>query len=194
MSFIIDKTFDFCYGHRVYVQKLDATYSLDKLCKCRHLHGHQAKVQVFLEAEDLNTEGMVTDFNHLNWLKKFIDRNIDHKFLIDIRDPLFGSLTTGTLNHSHTAIMLNDGVELQMVPIGIPGLDEEVAYYLDTSSIYDTRKELLDSFVIIDFVPTSENLSRWLYGIVDKKMAELGVITSKIDWWETPKSRATYEG
>ncbi len=31
---------------------------------------------------------MVTDFKHLNWFKEWLDNTIDHKFILDINDPL----------------------------------------------------------------------------------------------------------
>ena len=38
MTHTIDKQIDFCYVHRVWTQNLDAKFSIDDLCKCRHLH------------------------------------------------------------------------------------------------------------------------------------------------------------
>ena len=38
MAHTIDKQIDFCFGHRVWTQNLDAKFSIDDLCKCRHLH------------------------------------------------------------------------------------------------------------------------------------------------------------
>lgn len=152
----IDKSFDFCYGHRVWSQDLDSDYAGDMKPRCRHLHGHQGKVVVFLEAKDLKG-GMVTDFNHLNWLKKFIDDNIDHKFIIDRNDPLY----------AHMVLEGNDST--------MPGV-----------------VEYLESFYVVDFCPTSENLAKWIFEIVQEKMAPLGVKVSKVEWWETPKSRSTY--
>ena len=58
---------------------------------CRHLHGHQGKIIVFLQSNELKN-GMVTDFHHLNWFKLFLDNTLDHKFIIDIHDPLFATL------------------------------------------------------------------------------------------------------
>jgi 6-pyruvoyltetrahydropterin/6-carboxytetrahydropterin synthase len=44
----------------------------------------------------------------------------------------------------------------------------------------------------VDFPPTSENLSKWMFDIVQKKMSELGISVSKVTWHETPKSVSTY--
>jgi len=94
MAHIIDKTFEFCYGHRVWTQKLNGEYAADLKCACRHLHGHEGKLQVFLESPtgQLDPTGMVTDFRHTEWLKKWINENIDHQFVIDHHDPLFNQI------------------------------------------------------------------------------------------------------
>lgn len=91
MTWKISKSFDFCYGHRVWSQELNPDYSLDSCLKCRHLHGHQGQVVIYLEAQKLEN-GMVTDFKHLSWFKAFLDDVLDHKFIIDINDPLFETL------------------------------------------------------------------------------------------------------
>ena len=91
MYWKISKEFDFCYGHRVWSQTLNTEFSLDGCLKCRHLHGHQGKILVYLEASELK-DGMVTDFKHLNWFKQFIDDVLDHKFILDVNDPLFSTL------------------------------------------------------------------------------------------------------
>ena len=164
----IDKAFDFCYGHRVWTQELDYEYSGKMESQCRRLHGHQGRVHVHLIADELK-EGMVTDFNHLNWLKKFIDDNIDHKFIIDRNDPLFGMMKTAT--------DFVDGTIGEIDPAASSAARE-----------YD------ESFYEVDFVPTSENLAKWMYNLVHEKMKPLGVIVSKVEWFETPKSRSTYVG
>jgi len=52
--------------------------------------------------------------------------------------------------------------------------------------------EYYEGFLIVDFVPTSENLSSWMADLVDVKMNKLNVTVDHIDWWETPKSRSVY--
>ena len=90
----ITKHFDFCYGHRVHTQELDAELSCNSPCKCRHLHGHQGKLEISLSANRLNN-GMVTDFHHLNWVKPWIDQYFDHKMILDKKDPYLKSLLKG---------------------------------------------------------------------------------------------------
>jgi 6-pyruvoyltetrahydropterin/6-carboxytetrahydropterin synthase len=48
MKHIIDKSFSFCYGHRVHNQRLDTkfTESGDACLACRHLHGHEGLIKV----------------------------------------------------------------------------------------------------------------------------------------------------
>jgi 6-pyruvoyltetrahydropterin/6-carboxytetrahydropterin synthase len=51
-------------------------------------------------------------------------------------------------------------------------------------------KEMYEGFIIVDFVPTSENLSAWLLKIVQKKMAQINIEVSHLEYFETPKSRS----
>ena len=53
----ISKTFEFSYGHRVYTQTLNSNYSDDLKCACRHLHGHEGKVLVYLQSDKLDATG-----------------------------------------------------------------------------------------------------------------------------------------
>mgnify|MGYP000271240376 CR=1 FL=1 len=52
--------------------------------------------------------------------------------------------------------------------------------------------ELYESYIIVDFVPTSENLSAWFLKIVQEKMNKLNVKVSHIEFLETPKSKSTF--
>jgi 6-pyruvoyltetrahydropterin/6-carboxytetrahydropterin synthase len=183
MAWVIDKTFEFCYGHRVWTQKLNGEYAADLKCACRHLHGHEGKVMVHLASRDepckLDATGMVTDFRHLEWLKKWINENIDHQFIIDANDPLFDSIV---------------GKDKVLTEVLVPGTDFSTGWKIDLSNVEPNTPEYeyQEGFLIVDFVPTSENLSKWMAGIVDAKMHKLGVRADMIEWWETPKSRSTY--
>ena len=188
-KWVIDKTLEFCYGHRVWTQKLDVEFSLDASCKCRHLHGHQAKVQVFLEGKKLNDSGMVTDFKHLGWAKQFFDDYVDHKFILDKDDPLFNRMTG-----------ISKGADFYNCTkaVFLPGTTHEVGRVIATEKMAiandAAEREYLDSFFIVNFVPTSEHLSAFAHRIISRKMKKLDIKVSRIDWWETPKSRATFIG
>lgn len=57
--------------------------SLDYESKCENLHGHNWIIQIFVEAEKLDSNGMVLDFTHI---KKEIHDFLDHKYLNELFD------------------------------------------------------------------------------------------------------------
>jgi 6-pyruvoyltetrahydropterin/6-carboxytetrahydropterin synthase len=178
MSWVIDKTFEFCYGHRVHTQVLNGKYAADLKAACRHLHGHEGKMQVFLTGDNLDNTGMITDFRHLEWLKKWINEFIDHQFIIDRADPLYSKLVGN----------------VDLVPVYVPDTNFIAGYnpVLGHLAAESADFEMAEGFLVVDFVPTSEKLSEWMANIVEAKMSALNVRVKQIDWWETPKSRSTY--
>ncbi|MEK7215259.1 MAG: 6-carboxytetrahydropterin synthase [Chloroflexota bacterium] len=79
----VTKTFDFCYGHRL----------LQYEGKCRHLHGHNGRVEVDVSAVGLDALGMVVDFGDISaTLKQWVDANLDHRMLLRRDDPVAGML------------------------------------------------------------------------------------------------------
>ena len=174
MFWQISKEFDFCYGHRVWSQQLDSEFSLTGCLACRHLHGHQGKVIVYLQSNALK-DGMVTDFHHLNWFKQFLDTTLDHKFIIDIHDPLFETLLPHFTDKKHL-IEHESGYKTP----DLTHVTQEASHIL----------EMYDGYIIVDFVPTSENISTWLLKIIQQKMSRLGVLVSHVEFLETPKSRS----
>lgn len=178
----ISKQFNFAYGHRVWVQELEEEFALDRKCVCRHLHGHEAEVHVHLQGTQLNMQGMVTDFLHLSWLKQFFDENVDHKFLIDRNDPLYGMMVSGAA---------------PLLDVYVPGTGHVAGQIIDmdawmNDSSSDAEREYYESFFVVKFIPTSENLSKWAFELATAKMRKLGVTVSEVEWWETPKSCSRY--
>ena len=182
----IDKTFDFCYGHRVWTQKLNANYADDLKCACRHLHGHEGSVQIFLTGETLDNTGMITDFRHLEWLKKLINSTIDHRFIIDKNDPLYDKIVGN--DKIIKGEYVKGGITEDLKTIGW-SIDLEASNIEPNTPEYEYYEGLL----IVDFPPTSEHLSRWLADFSNYVMLPLNVTVSRVDWWETPRSRSTYE-
>lgn len=175
----IDKEFNFEMGHRVHAQKLPHEHlSITTDCACKHLHGHSYTIKVFLTADHLDDSAMVTDFKNLNFMKRFVDDVLDHKFMIDINDPLFYSITgisrTEDIEHLPNFTNLGDWLKISK------------------TNIDDNLKDLIDSFVLVDFVPTSENICRHLKEYAQSQIGHIATV-SALELWETKKSHARYE-
>jgi 6-pyruvoyltetrahydropterin/6-carboxytetrahydropterin synthase len=68
----------FCYGHRL----------LNHAGKCRHLHGHNGRAVLVLEAARLDGLGMVVDFGRIKQVVgAWIDAHLDHRMLLHRDDP-----------------------------------------------------------------------------------------------------------
>jgi 6-pyruvoyltetrahydropterin/6-carboxytetrahydropterin synthase len=81
--FKIAKEIHFCYGHRL----------LNYAGKCRHLHGHNGKAVITLEAPSLDRLGMVVDFGEIKRvIGTWIDEALDHKMLLHRDDPVIPEL------------------------------------------------------------------------------------------------------
>ncbi len=79
----VTKRIEFCYGHRL----------LDYQGNCRHLHGHNAIVEITVQAEALDARNMVRDFHEIREVvETWIDRELDHKMLLRHDDPAAGAL------------------------------------------------------------------------------------------------------
>lgn len=189
----IDKEFHFEAGHRVWSQELkhpDLSISTD--CACKHLHGHSYVLKVELESTTLDQSGMVTDFKNLNFMKEFIDNELDHKFIIDINDPNFELITSLSADttreylklYSHSPGMVNF-VNLWT----LWSMNSALPYM-----VYNEKPNLLDhyrSFVIVEFVPTSENICKYLGLYAEEKIKDVAKV-SAVELWETKKSHCRY--
>ena len=75
----VTKIIHFCYGHRL----------LNYEGKCRHLHGHNGKVEIQLSREKLDERGMVVDFDEIKQVvQTWINTELDHKMLLNRADPI----------------------------------------------------------------------------------------------------------
>lgn len=182
-KWIIDKVIgEFDYGHNVWVQELDETLSCNSQCKCKWRHGHRGKVIAYLEAEDLGNaqNNMVIDFNDMKIMTHFINNTLDHKYLVDYNDPA----NFDTFSHFwKTENWLERKEEGHRI------IKPELL-----KNMPESLRVKYESYVILDFVPTSENLAKWMYDVMSAKMKSTGVKVHKIEWYETPKSKATYYG
>ena len=186
----ITKDFEFCYGHRVWTQTLDTELSCDQACKCRHLHGHQGKITLNLESHSLES-GMVTDFHHLNWFKAWLDDNFDHKMIMDVSDPLLPTMLTSIFPF----------IAENWVHKECPSHDHMDFYYPDPNKYQKLAPhviEMLEGLVLVEFIPTSENLSKFFFWHVQEMISKrqetfgMGVKIRSVTFQETPKTSASY--
>jgi len=77
--FRVTREIEFCYGHRL----------LNYDGKCQHLHGHNGRAVVVLEASSLDERGMLVDFVEIKRkVQHWIDENLDHNMLLCKDDPI----------------------------------------------------------------------------------------------------------
>lgn len=75
-KFTIGKSFRFEAAHRL--------SSLDPEHKCARLHGHTYHTELLLTADELTGPGFVTDFGDLAPFGRFLEENLDHRFLNEV--------------------------------------------------------------------------------------------------------------
>ncbi len=126
--FRLKQQIDFCYGHRL----------LNYKGKCGQLHGHNARVEVVLQAEELNDLGMVVDFRELKAkLKGWIDATFDHRVILCERDPVVNVLKelgepVVVLSENPTAENLAKFIFEEVTAMGLPVV--EVTFWETDSS------------------------------------------------------------
>lgn len=77
--YTVTRRLEFCYGHRL--------MGYDGVC--RHLHGHNATVEIDITADELDGRDMVVDFSDIKRVvKAWIDRELDHKMILRHDDPM----------------------------------------------------------------------------------------------------------
>ncbi len=64
--------------------------------KCENVHGHNYRVQITVEGEDLNSIGLLVDFADVKRAVRSIVARLDHQFINDI--PPFNSVNPSAEN------------------------------------------------------------------------------------------------
>lgn len=81
--YTVIKEIHFSYGHRL----------VGHTGKCRHVHGHNGRVQIEVAADKLDPLNMVVDFSEISRsIGKWIDENLDHVLILWDKDGLVSVL------------------------------------------------------------------------------------------------------
>ena len=84
MPYRICKTIEIENGHML-------THHPDK---CRFPHGHSRKVEIIIEADELDAHGMVCDFKIVKDAVGDFLETFDHALCVNTQDPMFNTLKT----------------------------------------------------------------------------------------------------
>lgn len=118
-----------------------------------------------MQTEGASDEGMVIDFGQLKQMLQELENDYDHGFI---------------LNRQDTILMKVLGVELIK---NEPMQDE---YYLNINN-------LQTKLLIVDFIPTAENLAKHWYYYLKRRLDKFSIAIKYLKVWETPTSMAMYE-
>lgn len=175
MSWSIDKSFHWAMGHRVHSQALNRPdLSISTECACKHLHGHEYTLKVFVSSGSLDDRGFVIDFKELNFVKLFLDTVLDHRFMVDINDPNF-ELITGVCPYEISKLRFVNYINLSDM---FPSQDPNIRLHRD-------------SFVLVNFCPTSENICKSLLERFQERLRDFAYV-SAVELWESAKSHCRY--
>ena len=194
--FTIEKTFTGDLAHRIHTQRLDSDFTEKgtKILKCRRLHGHTFGLKVKLGSKTLEND-MVLDYNELGFVKDMINDILDHRTLIAESDPILKKVLLPVFSDNLKESLLEKSSE--PYPVFIKTSWECSKFNIDVIEDLDI-KEFLDSFVIVPFTTSSENISRWIFQIVESKIYKFNQIHGtdvkvlSVSYKETPNSEAVY--
>jgi 6-pyruvoyltetrahydropterin/6-carboxytetrahydropterin synthase len=106
---------------------------------CGRLHGHNGQLQVVLEADTLDDQGYVMDFDALNdVLRTVLEETFDHRMILHKEDPIIPYLQDAgeefvTLDQHPTAEAIARAVYDQLSDRGLPAV--EVRLYETPTSL-----------------------------------------------------------
>lgn len=99
--YTVTREISFCYGHRL----------LNHEGMCRHLHGHNGKLEITLFAESLDPLSMVRDFEEIKAIvQSWVTQVLDHNMLLCKDDPIIPMLEN--LGERHHVIAENPTAEV----------------------------------------------------------------------------------
>jgi 6-pyruvoyltetrahydropterin/6-carboxytetrahydropterin synthase len=134
--FQVTREIRFCYGHRL----------LNYDGKCKHLHGHNGRAVITLEAERLDALGMVVDFSTIKRVVNgWIDANLDHRMILHKDDPVLPFLQEQgepffLLDVNPTAENIAKLIFDQIVGQGFPVVEVKLWETEDSFAVYRPKK------------------------------------------------------
>ena len=172
-----------CYSHRVW----DAKQTVD--ASCRRIHGHSARIRITLRYNTANCShaeiaAVATE------VSTFFKTEVHNRFIIDDADPMFYTLVASlyealcSANNSEMSCSMFRGVKFN---------DKTVAYFVDLAAVPSSENtpvhDVLSSYFIVNFCPSSGNLCRWLFTTIEPRFKSIGADVVTVEWQSTPDTR-----
>lgn len=179
----IDKSFDFCYGHRVWDREGESP-------ECRFLHGHKGTIQLSFESShDVD----VTLINN------FINDYINNKFMFHINDPIFLQMLQLSIGecddpNDERGQFLTRGMDIIYAnPIKVD--DTIFGYTFDLSEAGDVPlRDVFEGVTILNYNPTTINLVRWMFLVIKEHLQPKNINPPQVSWLidSDPNSKVTF--
>lgn len=130
---------EFCYGHRLQGHE----------GPCRHLHGHNGRVELDLAVDTLDGRDMVYEFGEVkDIIKGWIDATLDHRVLLRRDDPLVPALQEAgeplyLLDRNPTAEVIAEEIYRYAADKGLPVIEVRLWETQNSYAAYscDPQKE-----------------------------------------------------
>jgi 6-pyruvoyltetrahydropterin/6-carboxytetrahydropterin synthase len=123
----VTRQITFCYGHRL----------MNYAGKCRHVHGHNGRVEIVIASKSLDSRNMVVDFNDIKkTIQTWIDRNFDHKFLLRKDDPLLPVFK----KHKEPFYVFNDNPTAEIIAREIYRYAKKQGLNVEKVILWETEK------------------------------------------------------
>lgn len=179
-----------CYAHRVD----DHTFSQTE--KPRMIHGHTADLSIVVNYSSKDTQFRLVD-TAVSEVFTFMGSQFFNRFFIDCNDPMYYTLVTSlyesvaeklgiNLNEVNFDMLRDIHTESEIVVAKEVNL---APFRIDRNSpIHDVLK----SYVVLDFCPSSDNLCKWFYNIVDSIVSPVGAEVEFVEWSSVPNKTTIY--
>ena len=100
--------------------------------KCENVHGHNYRVQITVQGDELNSIGLLVDFIDLKRLMNRVVDYLDHRFINEL--PPFDSLNPSAENiakyfHDQVSAELRNDVPVRISEVKVWETDTSIAVY-----------------------------------------------------------------
>lgn len=181
-----------CYAHRVWIppQTYDET--------CRMIHGHTADLSLIVKY-DSNKINHHQVARNVSELLAFMDAKVANRFIIDHADPMFYALVVSL----YECLAKEYGVDISKLHHGIfpnitlPAINYEVANEVNLDYFHRAKDspiyDVLKSYFITNFCPSSDNLAKWFFELADSHIGNIGATLDSVEWSSVPNRKVIYQ-